>query len=352
MDSFFASHRLSEYIDGQLSAEEASEVSAAIAADPALRAEYEAMQRAVSLLRKHGPAVAPANLHANVMARVGQERRGVVVQLRDIFSRVPLEAVALAAAAIIVVVVLLDPSAPTDDGRAQDGFSDVRGGAIGPNAGIEPATDLALPTAASAAQSTPIAPAPSPAPPEAVSTGPAPQPSSPALSVVSGSQDAATPREAFVPSWERLEQLAMPEPTSDKVPNKTPDTASLGSGAVMDEDNVAVYPDELASGVQAEVATPYEYRITLSDADVLFSLEQLAQSTGGRLLDTNDQPFAARSLTDEQNYMRVQLVVPLGRADQVHTRLKELGGRPILDNNMALSGAEYVSFFIEVTYRL
>jgi anti-sigma factor RsiW len=32
MDSFFASNRLSEYIDGQLSSEEASEISAAIAA--------------------------------------------------------------------------------------------------------------------------------------------------------------------------------------------------------------------------------------------------------------------------------------------------------------------------------
>jgi hypothetical protein len=348
MDSFFASNRLSEYIDGQLSSEEASEISAAIAADPTLRAEYESMQRAVSLLRTHGPAAAPANLHADIMARVGQERRGVIVHLRDFFSQVPLEAVALAAAAIIVVVVLLDPSVPQDDGRTQDSLVDVRGGAIGPNAGIEPASELSLPTNAAAARTTPIAPATPPAEEPRLLSPPVQEemPSSGSPSPESR-KDVITPSEAYIPDWERQEPLAQPKTTPTKAAE--PDTEPLGIGSA--EDDITLFPDELSNGVQAEVATPYEYRITLGDADVLFSLEQLAQSAGGQLLDTAGDSFAARALTVEQNFMRVQLVVPLGRAQQVHSRLKELGGRPVLDNtNVTLSGASFVSFFIEVSY--
>jgi hypothetical protein len=350
MDSFFASNRLSEYIDGQLSSAEASQISAAIAADPTLRAEYESMQRAVSLLRTHGPAAAPASLHADIMARVGQERRGVIVHIRDFFSQVPLEAVALAAAAIIVVVVLMDPSAPQDDGRTQDSLVDVRGGAIGPNAGIEPASELSLPTTAASARTTPIVPA-SPTPPaeEPLLLSPPTQQEMPSLGSPSSESQKGiiTPSEAYIPDWERQEPLAQPETEPTKAAE--PDTKPLGTGSA--EDDITLFPDELGSGVQAEVATPYEYRITLGDADVLFSLEQLAQSAGGQLLDTAGDSFAARALTVEQNFMRVQLVVPLGRAQQVHTRLKELGGRPVLDNtNVTLSGASFVSFFIEVSY--
>lgn len=336
MDPFFASNRLSDYIDGQLSDEEAAEIARALDTNPALRAEYDAMQQAVSLLRTHGPTTAPPDFHANVMAAVGaQGRPGVVVQLRDFFRQVPLEAVALAAAAIIVVVVLLDPSAPPDDGAPA--MVDVRGGAVAPIADIEPAADFTLPSASASAQ-----PAPAPAPAPAAEAKP-----SPSTSLASKLEGIETPKEAYVPDWERKAEIPMP--TTE--PEPEPASATTEDAGADAMENVKVTPDELTGGVQADVATPYEYRITLGDADVLFSLQQLAQSAEGRLLDHRGEPMAARALTEEQNYARVQLVVPPGKAEQVHARLKELGGRAVMPaNGTPLYGAQYVAFVIEVSY--
>jgi anti-sigma factor RsiW len=47
--------QLSAYLDGELSHAEAAEIAQRLQADPALRAELEAVRGAVSLLRTHGP---------------------------------------------------------------------------------------------------------------------------------------------------------------------------------------------------------------------------------------------------------------------------------------------------------
>ena len=110
-------------------------------------------------------------------------------------------------------------------------------------------------------------------------------------------------------------------------------------------------PRELYGGVSAETATPYQYRITLGDAQVLFSLQQLAQNTGGRLLNSNGGVLKMRSLDVEQNFEQVQLVVPPGKATEVHEWLKGLGAQASLpESGSPLYGAEYVAFIIEVTY--
>ena len=84
---------------------------------------------------------------------------------------------------------------------------------------------------------------------------------------------------------------------------------------------------------------------------MLFSLQQLAKSTGGRLLDSGGSALRVRSLDVEKNYERVQLVVPPGKADEVHTWLKGLGAQASLpESGSPLYGADYVAFLIEVTY--
>ena len=77
----------------------------AIERDPELRAEYESLRSALATLRQHGPVSAPEGFKARVMAQVDRETAsgGIVVQLRRRLTRVPLEAVAVAAAALIVV---------------------------------------------------------------------------------------------------------------------------------------------------------------------------------------------------------------------------------------------------------
>ncbi len=57
---------LSDYVDGTLTAEERAEVDAALAADPALRAELEEVRDSMKLLKSLPPAAAPADLGRTV----------------------------------------------------------------------------------------------------------------------------------------------------------------------------------------------------------------------------------------------------------------------------------------------
>ena len=306
MDPFFARNRLSAYIDGLLPPEEAAEVEAAIETDAVLREEHQSMRAAVELLRRHGPVSAPEGFHDKVMAAaLAQPARGRLVAL---FRQIPIEAVALAAAAILVIVVISKPGDPLSDASIAPPPIEIKGGAAAPR--IEAAPSLSLPTAlpAPTAQSQPM-----------------PQDkAAPMKKVVP-----ASPREAYVAAWETAEQAPLPEATK------------------TDDDT----PTELFEGLRPEIATPYQYRITLSDADVLYSLQALAQSSGGRLLDSAGDAAVVRALTVEDNYARLQLVVPPGEARAVHDYLKRLGARTAMpESGSPLYGAEYVAFVIEVTY--
>lgn len=343
MDSYFASNRLSDYIDGQLSAEEAAEVRAALEADPKLRAQHAAMIHAVEMLRAHGPTQAPPSLHANIMAEVGQTAQGgVLIQLRHRLSALPIEAVALAAAAVIVVTVLLNPSEDTNNGAPP--IVDVRGGSMAPLADIEPAEELQLPLALATA--TPdVAPPPEP-PPTATSAAPA----------VASTPAIQPPAEPYVADWEQEAPLG----ATANVPVEDADASEVAEGAAGDpkeaaldapEVDPALIPLELTEGVPITTATPYAYRITLSNADVLYSLEELAQRTGGVLLDPVGAAMVPRALTDEQNYQRVQLVVPSAQTQLVHDQLRVLGGRQLPSIQPgSRTDAPNAAFTIEVTF--
>jgi anti-sigma factor RsiW len=53
---------LSDYVDGTLTAGERAEVEAALAADPALRAEVDELRGSMALLKSLPPAAAPGEL--------------------------------------------------------------------------------------------------------------------------------------------------------------------------------------------------------------------------------------------------------------------------------------------------
>ncbi len=59
---------LFDYVEGTLSAEERAEVDAALAADPALRAELEEVRDSTKLLKSLPPAAAPTDLGKTVEA--------------------------------------------------------------------------------------------------------------------------------------------------------------------------------------------------------------------------------------------------------------------------------------------
>ena len=108
MNEFFASNRLSAYIDGELSESEMAEVERAIRENPTVRAEYSRMMNAIELVRNQGVVEVPQGFRARLDARLAVERmpqarwRWIPSPLR----RMPLEAFGLACAALLVVFLI------------------------------------------------------------------------------------------------------------------------------------------------------------------------------------------------------------------------------------------------------
>jgi hypothetical protein len=117
----FADERLSAYLDGDLDDLETRSFEQELERDPALRAEVEAFQSTVALLRRDGPARAPSDFHLKVLQAVADEPVAVPwwVWLRRPFG-LPVEGLLVAAAAALVLWVALPDSGPTLDVGGSD----------------------------------------------------------------------------------------------------------------------------------------------------------------------------------------------------------------------------------------
>ncbi len=116
MNSFFASNRLSAYIDGALSDAEMAEVEKAIRENPDLRTEYSRMRSTVERLREQGPKRAPDGFSERLAARLALEKmpRKHLGWLPRPLRGIPLEPLGLALAALLVVFLIQrDPSPDT-----------------------------------------------------------------------------------------------------------------------------------------------------------------------------------------------------------------------------------------------
>ncbi len=332
MDPFFARNRLSAYLDGALDDSEAAEVAAAIEADPSLRDEFEELQRAVDLLRTHGPAKAPDGFHARLMARIEEEpaQGGVVALFRRTFAQVPVEALALVAAALVVVIVI--------QGRPGDETSVVqetatRSADVAQNAAPvskEPKKKQAKEAAQQVAPEGDldrIAQSTLPAPTKAGSAGPASSQGSSGYGTKSSSSKLAsgsdTPTEAYVPEWET-------------------------QGLTLDSEDASGSAAEESSGL----ARPKGYAIRLSHPRSLYDLQSLAQKAGGRLTDSSGQPLVPRALTYEDNFVVAVMAVPAEEAASVEASLtKELRAVPQAPSGSTpLFGPNQSGFVVEVHY--
>ncbi len=318
MDAFFAKNRLSAYLDGSLPESEAAEVEQALASDPALRAEYDAMKRAVGLLRGAGRVSAPPDLHARVMARVAREPMpvGRLHWLRRPFERVPMEGLALAAAALLVVLAIQwKPDRPAVQPPEAEPVA-----ATQAKDAPDPAT--AQPTPASPQQK-----------PLSLGTALPVSPASklaPSTNATPTTSPTAAPDEPYVPEWEK----------ADTTTSQAPDMAEGSVG--LDE--------ALTRGV--EQRTALYYRLTTVDAEALETLAGIAERAGGRLVDGQGQPARAGTLTMEDNFTSVSIVVPPGSLGEVTGALRQLGAQ---GNTPPASGplhpADQVILVLEVLYK-
>ena len=310
MDTFFARNRLSAYLDGVLSDAESAEVSAAIEADPDLRKEFEALQQATELLRREGPAEAPIGFHARVMESVRDEAApgGGVVRLRRFFTRVPVEALALAAAALVVISVV--GGRPTGEDP------------VGTDAPIQVASDLALPSSASS------------------------PPSDERLATVPESNKEPDPKAVPTPEAKPVEtrqasarpdrkKSALPVP---KEPMQTEWEQQPQAGEYAEEDG--------------DMAKPFAYRLVVRESNALYGLNSLANQYAGKVADSRGRTLKPRALSAQDDFASLLIAVPQDRANALHGDLAAMGGERIAPPAAApmYSAEGQAVFIVEIRY--
>lgn len=298
MDAFFVRNRLSAYLDGELPSGEAREVESALARDPALRAEYEALRNAVELLRAEGIVEPPEGFTARVLAAV--EAEPMPTGWRRMTRRVRVEAVLLAAAALLVVTwVGQKPAAPPEP-TADAGLAPPL---VAPAAAPEPAPVEIAGRNESMAKAAPradgvlgnesmqkLAAAPLQKQAMAQRGGSLSSGGDGLASYGSGGKPTGVEKEAFQPEWEKKSEAAAP-PTEGPV---------LYSPA------------------------PFRYHLNASNEGVLKELASIAASLGGELQDKNGRKIAPY-LMNEGDLRTIRIVVPTYNEDALAKKLRELG---------------------------
>lgn len=104
---------LSDYVDGTLAPAERAEVEAALAADPALRAEVEELRASVGALKSLPPTAAPPELGRSVEERINQRSAGRFFGRRTLGDRVPFGVLLIVALIALVAILALLWSSPT-----------------------------------------------------------------------------------------------------------------------------------------------------------------------------------------------------------------------------------------------
>lgn len=319
MDAFFAKNRLSAYLEGSLQEGEAAEVEQALAEDPALRAEYDAMRRAVKLLRDVGPVRAPPDLHARIMARVAVEPMvvGRAAWWRRTVSRLPMEGIALAAAALVVVIAI--QWKPGEEQGADAQQKDVA------------AVEAPPQTPADRADQPPALSPPTTTPPErSLDLGKAlpvgkPTPSTPKIA------SADPTAEPYRAEWEKQAEQVETSTVGDTTASATATTA------------------ETSTGTQVGMRTARYYQLNTQDPEVIARLSAIAAAAGGQLVTEDGQ--AATALTDDTPKMKVSMVIPQGQLGQVTAAVTELGARGAPAPAAApLYGADTVTLNLTVFY--
>jgi anti-sigma factor RsiW len=96
---------LSDYVDGTLSPADREEVDAALAADPALRAEVDELRAAVVDLRKLDRAPAPPALGKSVEETIHRRSAGRFFARRTLGDRVPFGVLLIVAIIVLGIIV-------------------------------------------------------------------------------------------------------------------------------------------------------------------------------------------------------------------------------------------------------
>ena len=348
MKEFFATNRLSAYIDGQLSDAEMAEVEKSIRENPSVRSEYNRMLHAVELVRNQGPVSVPEGFRERLEARLAVERapkprlRWLPAPLR----RLPLEAIGLAMAAILVVsVIQRDP--------ASEGESAEEAETVAKEEANTPLSTEERPAVHQNVMGSPDSEAGESAAAE------------PPLSEASGAERSARQKEAVVRSPESASvskgKQAQAEAPGMGILPQLQDGSGSTSAAPADEtvDWEDQYQEAGGAAALAEMETslpsvsmgPVRYRLYPKSSEVLWQIQRIAERYGAQLQKSNGASMAPYSMTTEMNYANLKLRMSPQRMESFVTALRELGAMSLVEQEETrLYGGGMMELELEVQF--
>jgi len=306
MNEFFASNRLSAYIDGELSESEMAEVERAIRENPAVRAEYSQLMNAIELVRSQGVVEPPPGFRERLDARLAVERmprlrwRWIPAPIR----RMPLEALGLACAALLVVFLIQrEPPTvePLEDKEVETVAQE-----------FEPPTKEAAASEDMEKAGVLL---------EKIEKKPAAEKARKKESAKIQKKSRVSKERKSAPRKEMREQkkvgaadLAEQDPLAD-----------LGVNWEDEFEQAGGFEGRSKGKKKESEARNLRYRLNVVESDVLWQLEKLASKFGAQLLSSTGRKFSPQSMTTESNYKNLQVKIPGNAIGGFIAALKELG---------------------------
>lgn len=321
MDAFFARNRLSAYLDGELTAAEARDVESALARDPELRVELEAMRGAIEMLRDGGIVEPPPGFADRLAVRLEQE--AMPVGWRRWARQIRPEGAMLAAAALLVVIYVGNHESLPDLELPDEGVVAARTFDKGNGAEEAAPTGEAGTGAPGGAEAEVATVEPSAATPREYGGGTPGAPSASADGVL-GNESSKPAKPAA-----RTESMAKKEMKQAVTRGKgaplevEPWKASWENDVVQDNTALPEQTDNTAT-VQWSSPPPFRYQVTASSEMAMKQLAAIAAELGGSLQDSRGRPLAAYQL-DEGEARSIRVSVPAHNASRLAERLRELG---------------------------
>lgn len=308
MNAFFASNRLSAYIDGALSDSEMAEVEQAIRENPEVRAEYSRMLSAVERLRDQGPMQAPTGFSERLNARLALEKmpRRRFSWLPESLRSLPLEAMGLALSALLVVFLIQRDPAPEQPAElvAKDDKRSEKAPEKKPPVQQE-LTEESVTLVPELAAAKPI------------------------------EKERSAPSKKEAPPRKRSGKKNDPGGVLPdlKMPMEPVGEVSEPSGEVSDWEDMYEQAGGLSSG-GAPAATvtlgPVRYRLYPKSSEVLWQIQKLAQRYGARMNSSSGASASPFSMTTEKNYANLSLQMSPARLEAFVQALKDLGAMTLV----------------------
>lgn len=279
MHHFFIKNRIHEYMDNNLQDPEKSEFEKSIVEYPDLIDELEGFRQQRELLLTQGKIEAPEDLLGSILASVDEEKIPASYNIKQGSNNNLWKTIAFIAAAVVVWVLIPTQSTPI------------------------PRNDI------HSAQTLPI--------PNNIQL--------PNIKEKESQMEVAVPIKEPVPIVD-TPTIAPKPPTpvaKAEIPKSTPTTKKY----VVTSPGDMYFPEDTATEV-IEVApqSHQTYQFQVARKDILFRLQELADTHHGSILTARGERLELTNLTNEKFFYYLEMLVPASDANQVDGELRQLGG--------------------------